>query len=177
MLIAEKKQKENIAEYILYMWQVEDMVRACKFDMNIIEEKIITQFKQPENVLTEIRNWYANIILMMHEEGIKEKGHLKMMKEKMGELNELHKRILTKQQDKKYLEQYYRAIPNIKEFQKKLGNESQTEIETCFNGLYALLLLRIQNKEVSNETRKAMTTFSNMLAILTHRYSQKEHEE
>ena len=27
MIIAQQKRKENIAEYLLYMWQVEDMIR------------------------------------------------------------------------------------------------------------------------------------------------------
>jgi hypothetical protein len=175
MLIAEKKKRDNIAEYILYMWQVEDMVRACKFDMDTIEEKIISQFDKPESVLREIRNWYANIILMMHEEGIKEKGHLKLINKTIEELNGLHQAILKKQKDKKYLEQYHWAVPNIKEFQRKMENhENSNEIEVCFNALYALLLLRIQNKDVSNGTREAMSTFSNLLAVLAHRYKQTE---
>ena len=32
MIIARQKRKENIAEYLLYMWQVEDLIRANKFD-------------------------------------------------------------------------------------------------------------------------------------------------
>ena len=28
MIIAQKKRKENIAEYLLYMWQIEDLIRA-----------------------------------------------------------------------------------------------------------------------------------------------------
>ena len=34
MIIARQKRKENIAEYLLYMWQVEDLIRANKFDMD-----------------------------------------------------------------------------------------------------------------------------------------------
>ena len=28
MKIASQKRKENIAEYLLYMWQIEDIIRA-----------------------------------------------------------------------------------------------------------------------------------------------------
>lgn len=29
MITASQKRKENIAEYLLYMWQIEDLIRAC----------------------------------------------------------------------------------------------------------------------------------------------------
>ena len=31
MYIAQSKRKENIAEYILYLWQLEDLLRALQF--------------------------------------------------------------------------------------------------------------------------------------------------
>ena len=34
MLIAQKKKKENIAEYILYLFQIEDIVRSFKFNLD-----------------------------------------------------------------------------------------------------------------------------------------------
>ena len=37
MLIAREKKKNNIAEYILYMWQLEDMLRALKLDMEQVD--------------------------------------------------------------------------------------------------------------------------------------------
>ena len=40
MIIASKKRKENIAEYILYMWQIEDMIRANDFDISKIRRNI-----------------------------------------------------------------------------------------------------------------------------------------
>jgi len=62
MLIAQQKQKENIAEYILYMWQVEDMIRACNFDIEIIQERIVIPMVDDEKLRKEIRNWYADLI-------------------------------------------------------------------------------------------------------------------
>ena len=37
MIIAQQKRHENMAEYLLYLWQVEDIIRACKLDLNVIE--------------------------------------------------------------------------------------------------------------------------------------------
>jgi len=45
MIIASKKRKENIAEYILYMWQIEDMIRANDFDISKIRRNIIDNFQ------------------------------------------------------------------------------------------------------------------------------------
>ena len=34
MIVAKQKRKEKIAEYLLYMWQVEDLIRANQFDID-----------------------------------------------------------------------------------------------------------------------------------------------
>ena len=33
MYISQQLKQQNIAEYLLYMWQVEDSIRANQFDM------------------------------------------------------------------------------------------------------------------------------------------------
>jgi hypothetical protein len=174
MLIARQKRKENIAEYILYMWQIEDSVRACKFNIDIIDQYIISQFSEPERVKTEFRDWYANIILMMHEEKIKESGHLKILNGLVLDLDNLHKKLINDIKDPKYLEQYYWAVPNIIEFGKKLGSDKSNEVEICLSALYALLLLRLQKKSISDETLEAMHTFSNLMALLSEWYKNTE---
>lgn len=42
MIIASQKKKENIAEYLLYMWQIEDIIRAYGLDIDQIQK-----FKEP----------------------------------------------------------------------------------------------------------------------------------
>lgn len=37
MTIAEIKYKENIAEYILYLWQMQDLLRAVQFDVDALD--------------------------------------------------------------------------------------------------------------------------------------------
>ena len=41
MIIASQKKKENIAEYLLYMWQIEDIIRAYGLDIDQIQKHII----------------------------------------------------------------------------------------------------------------------------------------
>lgn len=49
MIIASQKRKENIAEYLLYMWQIEDMIRANGLDMDKITANIIDGRNSPPN--------------------------------------------------------------------------------------------------------------------------------
>lgn len=174
MLVAQQKRKENIAEYILYMWQVEDTLRACKFDMNLLEERIITQFSDNEKVRQEIRDWYANLILMMHEEKIKESGHLAIIDALISDLNDLHMKLLKNKSDAKYMEQYSWASQNILAIEKKLGREPVSEIDTCMTALYALMLMRLKKKEITPETLEAMQTFSNLISLLSSWYKKTE---
>lgn len=174
MLIAKEKRKTNIAEYILYMWQVEDTIRACNFNMEILEDKIISQFDQPDKIQNEIRDWYANIMVMMHEENIKKSGHLKILRSLIDELFELHKKLIQDNHDPKYTDQYKLAAPNITDLSKKIGNPEANEIEVCLTGLYALLLLKLRKRKISEETIEAMQTFSKMLALLSEKYKEME---
>lgn len=41
MYIAQQKRKENIAEYILYLWQLEDLLRALKFSPEAIYNTLV----------------------------------------------------------------------------------------------------------------------------------------
>lgn len=43
MIIASQKRKENIAEYLLYMWQIEDIIRAYKLDIDTIDEQDLSR--------------------------------------------------------------------------------------------------------------------------------------
>ena len=63
MLIAKELRKTNIAEYILYMWQIEDLLRACGFDENLIEQKLVARFNAEEIQRQEILAWYKTPIV------------------------------------------------------------------------------------------------------------------
>ena len=44
MITASAKKRENIAEYLLYMWQIEDLIRANNLDIEKIENNIIAKY-------------------------------------------------------------------------------------------------------------------------------------
>jgi hypothetical protein len=177
MLIAKEKRKTNIPEYILYMWQVEDLIRAHQFNMDLIEHNLISQYAQPERIKNDIRDWFANLMLMMYREGIREKGHLSFLKTLVADLNDMHIRLLRHPDEEKYREVLRKAADNIDDFKKKAGNPQAGDIETCLNALYGLLILRLKKQTISKVTESGMGTFSRLLALLSHKFLEAERGE
>ena len=86
--IAQKLKEKNIAEYLIYMWQEEDLIRANHCEMEEMEANVIARY--PEDQRPAMREWYGNLITMMSEEGVREKGHLQINKNIIINLTELH---------------------------------------------------------------------------------------
>ena len=163
MIIARQKRKENIAEYLLYMWQVEDLIRANKFDMDSINRTVIAHYDQPEEVKKEIAQWYEELIEMMRSEGVMEKGHIQLNKNVIITLTDLHLRLLKSPKEMVYSAAYYKTLPYIVQLR---------ELETCFAAVYGYLLLRMQGKEVSAETLEGIKQISSFLALLAEKYRE-----
>ena len=170
MIIAKRKRKENIAEYLLYMWQVEDLIRANRFDMDSIRRTVIAHYAQPSSVKEEIAQWYQELIDMMRSEGVMEKGHIQLNKNVIIALTDLHLRLLRSTKEMVYGATYYKTLPFIVQLRAKSGGEELPEIETCFNALYGYLLLKMQHKEVSAETTEAIKQITAFLALLSEKY-------
>ena len=170
MIIAKRKRKENIAEYLLYMWQVEDLIRANRFDMDSIRRTVIAHYAQPASLKEEIAQWYQELIDMMRSEGVMEKGHIQLNKNVIIALTDLHLRLLRSTKEMVYGATYYKTLPYIVQLRAKSGGEELPEIETCFNALYGYLILKMQRKEVSAETMEAIKQITAFLALLSEKY-------
>lgn len=176
MLIARGKKTENIAEYLLYMWQIEDLIRAFAFDIEKIQTYIIDGYEQPAEVKQEIRDWYESLIDMMRLEDVTAGGHLQLNKNVITELDELHNLLLSLPKENFYLMTYHKVLPLIVELRAKPGGTAYGEVETCLNLLYGLLMLRLQKKEISEETAHAATLISEFLRMLSAKYKQDKEE-
>lgn len=174
MLIALQKRHENIAEYILYMWQVEDLLRVCQFDDTQIEQRLVNRFAGIEGVddtkLADIRRWYFELRDMLLGEGKRETGHLQITETVITDLTDLHLRLLRHGQDAIYTSCYYSTLPLIVELRSREGEEKTGELATCFTALYGLMLLRMQGREVSSATSGAMQQISKFLGLLAAKY-------
>ncbi|MGC9331358.1 MAG: DUF4924 family protein [Bacteroidales bacterium] len=170
MIIAKQKKRENIAEYVLYMWQIEDMLRALNFDMAMIEENLVSKYETNAEETKEIRQWYKGLIQQMKDENIQNVGHLQFLINQVNDIYEFHLYLMQNESETTYQQVFNLALPNLAAFREKSKNKDDNDVEVAFNALYSLLLLRLQNKEVTSDTEKAMTSFSNFLGLLSKKY-------
>lgn len=168
MIIASRKRKENIAEYLLYMWQIEDLIRANDLDIEKIRTNIIDRYNLNDEQRTQMIEWYESLIDMMRREGVDKTGHLQLTKNVIIQLAALHQALLADPKYAEYTAQFYKALPYIVELRSKAGENRKGEIETCFTALYGMLLLRLQGKEITPETQKAINEISRFIATLAH---------
>lgn len=174
MLIAKQKRKENIAEYVLYMWQIEDLIRANDLNIDKIDRTIISKFEVSSTEKEEIKKWYGNLIDMIRAEHIIEKGHLQIVNNVLIKLTDLHNELLKSTRFPEYGAEFFKTLPFIVELRAKAGENKSAEIETCFNALYGYLLLRLQNKEITPETVIAIKQISKFLATLSALFKKNE---
>lgn len=169
---AKELKKKNIAEYLIFMWQIEDLIRAHNFDIQSIEKQLI----QPQNLKQKDKEaeieWFRELIDMMYAENIKEFGHLQINQNTIINLNDLHLQLISCTKYPFYNAAYYKTLPFIVELRAKSENKNLSEIEICFNVLYGVMLLRLQQKEVSSDTEKAMKVIADFIATLANHYEK-----
>lgn len=178
MITASAKKRENIAEYILYMWQIEDLIRAYQLDIDRIQSDIIDRHSDLDpDARKQMRDWYESLIDMMRREGKSEKGHLQINANTVADLEQLHRRLLHDPKFASYANQYYATLPLIVELRAKAGDNPKSEIETCLDALYGLLMLRLSGKEISKETLDAAAQISKFIALLAAFYKKDYNNE
>lgn len=178
MITASLKKRENIAEYLLYMWQIEDIIRAYGLDIDKIQENIIDKYSNlDDKQRQDMREWYESLIDMMRREGVEKSGHLQLNKNVLIDLRQLHNRLLDNPKFAPYAAEYYKTLPFIVEIRAKAGENKKDELESCFDALYGILMLRLQGKEISEETSQAAKQISRFLAMLASYYKKDYNNE
>ena len=175
MFVAQQLRKKSIAEYILYMWQVEDLIRVYGCSLTRIKREYIDQFEYDEQQKEDMVDWYGNLVTMMNQEGKREKGHLQINKIILQDMAELHVRLLESSKFPFYRAEYYKVLPFIVELRNK-GDKELNEIETCLEALYGTMLLRLQKKEISPETLHAIKEITTFIGMLSDYYLKDKEE-
>ena len=173
--IAQQLKEKNIAEYLIYMWQEEDLIRANHCELEELEVNVISRY--PEEQRADMREWYGNLITMMNEEGVREKGHLQINKNVIINLTEIHEALASSPKFPFYSAAYFKALPFIVELRNKSGKKDEPELETCFEALYGVLLLRLQKRTISEGTAKAIEAISSFLSMLANYYEKERKGE
>ncbi len=173
MLVANKKRKENITEYILYLFQVENLIRAFQLDMDLIEKKLVSSYRVDSAAKAEIMDWYKNLVVMMGKEGIQEKGHFQFLLNLIVDINELHIKLMETETDPVY-PQTFRSVAGLITELKEKNNTAQNDVQLGLDTIYGYLLLKMQNKEITSETEEAIKRLSNWMGALSKLYKDYE---
>lgn len=178
MFTASQKRKENIAEYLIYMWHIEDVIRANNLDIDRIKQSLVdTRTDLNDEQKKQLVEWYESLIDMMRREDVVKSGHLQLNKNIISALVALHNALLKDPRFPEYTKEFYATLPIIVELRAKSGEDKKGEIETCFNALYAMLMLRLAGKEISPETAAAIKQISKFIALLAHYFKRDEEED
>jgi len=170
MLIAQQKLTENIAEYILYMYQVEDVIRAYNFDVEAIIENYVRPQLPDESFVGQYRKWYTDLVTQMKAQQLQKTGHLLDLRDIMVEISYLHNTLINLTGDHKYKDLVERSTPFVEEFRGKSNLKDKNQIELLFGAMYMKLLLKLQKKEISAETEEAFDAMRIQLAYLSQAY-------
>lgn len=171
MIQAHEKRKENIIEYLLYMWQIEDLIRANQLDIELIKKNLIPQY-QPKEIQANVTQWYEELIDMMRSEGVQKSGHIQLNKNTVIALTDLHLQLLKLPKEMVYGASYYKTLPYIVQLRAKSGGEEVSEIETCLTAVYGYLLLKMQEREISKETEEGIRQIMSFLSLLASKYKE-----
>ena len=145
-------KKNNIAEYILYLWQIEDFLRA------------FPQYAESNQELHDLNQ-------MMHQENIMESGHLQLAKNALDELEDLHNDLLD--QEATYRAAVIQLAPSLNILKSKTNRPTMSDIEACLVLLYQIMLLKLQKKPISTETEQVQKQVTKLLQYLSKTYKEQ----
>ena len=111
----------------------------------------------------------------MNSEGKRESGHLQLNEIVLQAIAELHARLLQSTKFPFYNAEYFKVLPFIVELRRK-GSKEENEIETCFNALYGVMMLRLQKKEISPDTQHAIEEITTLIGMLSDYYIKDKTE-
>lgn len=170
MFIASKLKKENICEYLLYMWQTEDMIRAFELNIEALNQKIISVYPvENEADRRQLYEWYESLIEMMRLENVHKSGHIQLNKNVIIDLVDFHQLVLSSGQVPAYNAKFFHVLPFINQLRTK-SEVGLSDIELCFNFMYGIMLLRMKKAEIKPETLQTLTEISKFLVLLAKNY-------
>ena len=169
MFIAQKLRSQSVSAYLIYMYQVEDLIRAYGLDAERIAAEYLPRFGYDEKQMTEAKEWYESLARMMKEEGKEETGHVRVVQNTLELLEDHHQELLADSDEQEYRTAYYKALPHIVALRAQGNNKDKKEMENCIDALYGATLLKMQGKELSLGTQTALKPISDLLGLIDNK--------
>ncbi|MCE7993574.1 MAG: DUF4924 family protein [Roseivirga sp.] len=166
MLLADKKKQENISEYIIHMYQSELLVRTFDLDISKIKAQVIDSIPKGGTDKVALEAWYTKLISDMKDEALEMEGHLSYVQDEVQKLSNLSVELLGENEN--YRQVFNAARPAIRE--SIIGSEGLVNdpIQACLNGVFGLLLSRMNGIIVEQEQLDKVEHFGNVLSYLSY---------
>ena len=180
MFIAQRKRAENIAEYILYLWQLEDLLRALQFSPEAIWSQLVEkQTSLAREQQQQVFMWYMELASLLKEEGKIEHGHLNHTLHLISDMNDMHSELLALPAGEHYRKVWSRVENELPRLKSVFNNMNVTDIEICFRALYAVMLYRIKGEQDKHYgyINDVITLISPLIAVLADTYMKSERGE
>lgn len=162
----------NITEYIIEAYKKEDLMRAYQFNIEKFGTQVIDFFPiTPKEKLVEI-NHYEAFMQKMKDQGIEKHGHLSEINELVDSLEQLHTEL--KENDQAYFKVYKKAKTYIDENLLIAKGLIDSEVQICLNGIYGYLLLKIEERIISEDEQKMIDAFGNLLSLISFKYNERK---
>ncbi|ANQ48613.1 DUF4924 family protein [Flammeovirga yaeyamensis] len=171
MLIAQQKKEQNICEYIIYIYQSEELLRAFDFNFEDIREYVVNHItKLNDKERDEVIQWHKDLLELMKKEEVTKEGHCSWAQDEVDNITTLHHKLLS--EDEEYQKVYKKASPHIDENLKFADGLITNPIQICINGIFGLLLLRTRGKKVDNATKNILDSFGDVLSYLAYKFKE-----
>lgn len=166
MLLADKKKAENISEYIIHMYQTELLVRTLELDISKVKAHVIDSIPKEITDKVALEAWYGKVISDLKTEELEKEGHLSYVQAEVQNLSDLSVKLLGENEN--YRQVFNAARPAIRESIISSNGVVNDPIQACLNGVFGLLLNRMNGIEVKQEQLDMVEHFGNVLSYLSY---------
>lgn len=174
MYIARKLRKSHVTAYVLYMFQVEDVIRAYDMDLERLSKEYLPRFSFTPQQTDEASEWYGSLIDMMREEGKQEKGHLQVVRNTILLLADRHEELIRDPKQAFYNAAYFKALPCIVELRARGAAKELHEIENALEAVYGTTLLKMKGQTVSEATQSGIKPIVHLLELLSAAFHEDD---
>lgn len=175
MYIAREKRRENIAEYILYLWQLEDLLRALQFSPEAVYSQLVARQDRREEEKQSLFFWYMELANLLRSEGKEEHGHLDHTLHLITQLNELHESLLKMPVGETYRSVFLPLSVELPALREKFDKPGLSDVEFMMRALYAAMLYRIQGDQAhTGYVKDVLTLVSPVVALLSQTFKEIE---
>lgn len=175
MISLEEKRIANISEYILQVYQAEDLIRNLQFDLEKLFEENIEGLSGSNEEKEAEKQWYVQLAKEMKNDSVEAEGHVNRLTHIVKELSEIHFHLL--KSDRGYRGRFDQAKLHINRYLQAYGGEPSNPIQICLDGILLYKRKRGNQLAMDDLEKEGMQAFVELCGHLSYRYKAKHEGE